>query len=120
MLFCKLTAQDGVNRASLNEKPEGINYIFRDLFKGPSYYAKFYLKLEKLAEEALKINWEKISPAIFGDALHRVMDKKQRRETGIHYAYEENILKLINPLFMDELRNEVEKLKTSPGAPEGF
>jgi type I restriction-modification system DNA methylase subunit len=43
-----------------------------------------------------------------------VMDKDQRRELGAHYTSEENILKLINPLFMDELWQEYDRIKTDP------
>jgi type II restriction/modification system DNA methylase subunit YeeA len=49
-----------------------------------------------------------------------VMDAKQRREMGAHYTSEENILKLINPLFMDELWQEFDKVKTDPAALDRF
>jgi len=49
-----------------------------------------------------------------------VMDKNQRRELGAHYTSEENILKLINPLFMDELWKEFDRVKTDPTALEYF
>ena len=42
-----------------------------------------------------------------------VMNKDQRRELGAHYTSEENILKLINPLFMDDLRAEFEQVKVN-------
>jgi len=48
------------------------------------------------------------------------MDKDKRRELGAHYTSEENILKLINPLFMDGLWKEFDKAKTSPAALEHF
>jgi type II restriction/modification system DNA methylase subunit YeeA len=49
-----------------------------------------------------------------------VMDKNQRREIGAHYTSEENILKLINPLFMDGLWQEFDRVKTDPVALERF
>jgi len=55
--------------------------------------------------------WPRIDPAIFGSMFQGVMDKDQRREIGAHYTSEENILKLINPLFMDELRKEFDSIK---------
>ncbi|MDO4563298.1 MAG: N-6 DNA methylase, partial [Clostridia bacterium] len=65
-------------------------------------------------------DWNKISPAIFGAMFQGVMDKNQRRELGAHYTSEENILKLINPLFMDELWAEFERVKTTPALLDSF
>jgi hypothetical protein len=53
----------------------------------------------------------RISPAIFGALFQSVMKKELRRNPGAHYTTEKNILKLIGPLFLDELRAEFEKLK---------
>lgn len=60
---------------------------------------------EKLLE-ACAFNWSAISPAIFGSLFQAVKDKKARRDLGEHYTTETNILKTINPLFMDELREK--------------
>ena len=65
--------------------------------------------------------WDnKISPAIFGAMFQGVMDKKQRRELGAHYTSEENILKLINPLFMDALWREFDRVKAVPARLDAF
>jgi hypothetical protein len=55
-----------------------------------------------------------ISPAIFGSLFQSIMDDTARRNLGAHYTSEENILKLIKPLFLDELRAEFEKIKKQP------
>ena len=68
----------------------------------------------------LGFDWSKISPAIFGAMFQGVMDAKQRRELGAHYTSEENILKLINPLFLDGLWGEFGKVKTDPKALDAF
>ncbi len=65
-------------------------------------------------------DWNKISPAIFGAMFQGVMDKKQRRELGAHYTSEENILKLINPLFMDALWREFDRVKAVPARLDAF
>ena len=65
-------------------------------------------------------DWNKISPAIFGAMFQGVMDKKQRRELGAHYTSEENILKLINPLFMDALWREFDRVKAVPARLDDF
>jgi hypothetical protein len=57
------------------------------------------------------IDWSKISPAIFGSMFQSVMNPKERRNLGAHYTSETNILKLIKPLFLDDLWNEFENIK---------
>ena len=54
--------------------------------------------------EAAQFDWSGISPAVFGSMFKSVMDKEQRRNLGAHYTREQNILKVIEPLFLDELR----------------
>ncbi len=70
--------------------------------------------------EASRLNWKFISPAIFGSLFQGVMDPIQRRELGAHYTSEENILKVINPLFMDDLRSEYEAIKNNKPALKEF
>jgi hypothetical protein len=57
------------------------------------------------------LDWSKISPAIFGSMFQSVMNPLERRNLGAHYTSEKNILKLIKPLFLDELWAEFEKVK---------
>ncbi|GAA1490984.1 class I SAM-dependent DNA methyltransferase [Brachybacterium sacelli] len=59
--------------------------------------------------QAAYFNWSSISPAIFGSLFQAVKDKKARRELGEHYTTETNILKVIRPLFLDELEERFEK-----------
>lgn len=57
-------------------------------------------------------DWSTISPAIFGSMFQSVRDAQTRRELGEHYTSEENILKTLNPLFLDELRADFEHILT--------
>jgi len=59
------------------------------------------------------LDWGKISPAIFGSLFQSVMNPVERRTLGAHYTSEKNILKLIKPLFLDELWKEFENIKDS-------
>jgi hypothetical protein len=59
------------------------------------------------------LDWSKISPAIFGSMFQSVMNPKERRNLGAHYTSETNILKLIKPLFLDDLWKEFESIKDS-------
>lgn len=63
----------------------------------------------ELLLQAAYFNWSSISPAIFGSLFQAVKDKKARRELGEHYTTETNILKLIRPLFLDELEERFAK-----------
>jgi hypothetical protein len=100
--------------AFLTEELKAFMYIDSTLFKETLRLADFDSKMRKILLDCTSFDWSKISPAIFGAMFQGVMDKKERRELGAHYTSEENILKLINPLFMGELWNEFEKIKTSP------
>ncbi|MDP3744901.1 MAG: hypothetical protein Q8Q76_11270 [Methylotenera sp.] len=57
------------------------------------------------------LDWSLISPAIFGSLFQSIMDSEARRNLGTHYTSEENILKLVKPLFLDALWVEFEKIK---------
>ena len=59
------------------------------------------------------LDWSLISPAIFGSLFQSIMDADARRNLGAHYTSEENILKLIKPLFLDALWAEFEKIKSN-------
>jgi len=61
--------------------------------------------------EACALDWSGISPAIFGALFQSIMDPEARRNLGAHYTSEANILKLIKPLFLDELRAEFETVR---------
>jgi hypothetical protein len=61
--------------------------------------------------DACGLDWSAISPAIFGSLFQSIMDDKARRNLGAHYTSEANILKLIKPLFLDELHAEFERVK---------
>lgn len=63
---------------------------------------------------ASKFNWSKISPAIFGSLFQNVMEPAERRNLGAHYTTERNILRTIEPLFLDALRGQLETADSLP------
>lgn len=85
--------------------------VFGETIQTPVLTAKMRTKLL----DACGFNWAAISPAIFGSLFQAVKNKAARRELGEHYTTETNILKTINPLFMDELREKFVKAKDRPG-----
>ena len=59
-------------------------------------------------------NWSQISPTIFGAVFESTLNPETRRSGGMHYTSIENIHKVIDPLFMDELYEEYESIKSIP------
>jgi hypothetical protein len=86
-------------------------YVNGKLFAETLPAAGFDSTMRKLLLDCCELDWSIISPAIFGSLFQSIMDTKARRHLGAHYTSEKNILKLINPLFMDDLRAEFEKIK---------
>ncbi len=97
-----------------------FRYINGGLFKDRLAFADFNNKMRITLIDCCKFDWNKISPAIFGSMFQGVMSEKLRRELGAHYTSEENILKLINPLFMDDLWKEFEEVKSISQKLEAF
>jgi hypothetical protein len=95
----------------LSEELKKFVYVNGKLFEEPIPPAEFDSKMRQLLIECCSFDWSTISPAIFGSLFQGVMDKKERRKLGAHYTSEENILKLIKPLFLDDLYAEFEKVK---------
>ena len=81
--------------------------LFRDVLPIPSFDSGMRQRLI----DACHFDWSAISPAIFGSLFQSVMDEDERRRQGAHYTTEQNILKVIEPLFLDDLRAEFERLK---------
>jgi len=107
-------------RTLLSDELKQFRYINGKLFNDYLPSAEFDTKMRQTLIDCLNFDWNKISPAIFGAMFQGVMDKDQRRELGAHYTSEENILKLINPLFLDGLWQEFDKVKTNPAALDRF
>ena len=87
-------------------------YINGDLFDGPLRIPAFDSSMRRILLDACNFDWSNISPAIFGALFQSIMDPEERRAIGAHYTTEKNILKVIEPLFMDDLRTEFIHLKS--------
>jgi len=94
-------------------KQSDFQHINGGLFNERLELAAFDRKMRQTLLDCLTFDWGQISPAIFGSMFQGAMEGVERREIGAHYTSEENILKLIDPLFMDGLREEFHKAKKS-------
>ncbi len=83
-------------------------YINGGLFAEHLEVAAFDRSTRTALLEACRFDWKRISPDIFGALFQSVRDPPARRYGGKHYTSEENILKIIRPLFLDKLRSEFE------------
>lgn len=96
---------------NLDEHLSLFPYVNGKLFEEPLPISAFNSRMREILLECSALDWGKISPAIFGSMFQSVMNPEERRNLGAHYTSEKNILKLIKPLFLDELQEEFEKIK---------
>lgn len=96
---------------NLDEQLADFPYVNGKLFEEILPTASFDSNMRQALLNCCYIDWSKISPAIFGSMFQSVMNPKERRNLGAHYTSETNILKLIKPLFLDELWKEFESIK---------
>ncbi len=96
---------------TIDEQLDKFPYVNGGLFSETLEIADFDSRMREAIIECCALDWGKISPAIFGSMFQSVMNEKERRNHGAHYTSEENILKLIHPLFLDDLWAEFDKYK---------
>jgi hypothetical protein len=102
---------------TIDEQLNQFPYVNGHLFEETIETADFDRPMRDTLIECCILDWSKISPAIFGAMFQSVMNDEERHDIGAHYTSEENILKLIRPLFLDGLHEEFEKIKTLSPAP---
>jgi hypothetical protein len=85
---------------------QAFPYVNGHLFKERIDMPSFSADMREQLIECCLFNWKDISPAIFGSLFQSIMDKTARRNLGAHYTSEENILKTIEPLFLNALKTE--------------
>ena len=119
-LFHILDTPPSERMKSIDEQVARFPYINGRLFEGDPKVADFKSATRAILLRASNFDWSQISPAIFGSLFQTVMDSEKRRAMGAHYTSEKNILKTIEPLFLDELRAEFEAAKRHPDALRAF
>lgn len=95
--------------AALDTDLKAFRYINGGLFREPISTPDFNTVLRIRLLDAGKVDWSQVSPAIFGAMFQGVMDDDERHDVGAHYTSEENILRVIKPLFLDQLYAEYEE-----------
>lgn len=119
-LFQTLNTAPEKRLRNLDEQVAAFPYVNGRLFAEPISQASFDRSMRNTLMACCELDWGAISPAIFGSLFQGIMDAKVRRNLGAHYTSEKNILKVIGPLFMDELHVEFERVKTQPAKLKAF
>ncbi len=108
-----LPNDDGRRRdfpASFQTFPYVDGGLFRERVRIPDFSAR----TRSLLIDCGQMAWRDISPVIFGSMFQAVMDPGERRSLGAHFTSEKNIFKVIGPLFLDDLREELEGILDLP------
>ena len=113
MLFQVLNTPEKERLLNLDEALNVFPYINGKLFEEMLPGASFDSDMRNKLIECCQLDWGRISPAIFGSLFQSVMDPETRRNLGAHYTSEKNILKLIKPLFLDELKIKFGNVKNN-------
>ena len=110
-LFQVLNTPVDRRQAKLDEDLARFPYVNGDLFAARLTIPDFDAAMRAALIDACRFDWAAISPAIFGALFQSVMEPAERRAQGAHYTTEKNILKVIGPLFLDDLRAELDRLR---------
>ncbi|MEQ1778039.1 MAG: DNA methyltransferase [Nitrosomonas sp.] len=121
-LFEILNTPENLRLKNLDETLAHFPYVNGKLFEEHLAAASFDSDMRAALLYCCALDWSGISPAIFGSLFQNIMDEtpNARRNLGAHYTTEENILKLIRPLFLDELHAEFDKIKNNTKRLQGF
>jgi len=110
-IFDLMNTDEDKRLTNLDETLKKFTYVNGGLFEERLPTASFNSKMRKILLKCCTLDWGKIKPEIFGAMFQSVKDKESRRELGEHYTSETNILKVIKPLFLDELWEEFDKIR---------
>lgn len=103
--------EDADERKAYSTTLQSFPYVNGGLFSESITIPELDVRARKLLIEIGRLTWDQISPVIFGSMFQSVMDPELRHELGAHYTSEKNILKVIEPLFLDDLRTELAAIK---------
>lgn len=106
-LFDVLDTPETSRQSTLEAELNAFPYVNGRLFAGRLRTAHFTAAMRDNLLDAAKHDWSGVSPAIFGSLFQSVMGAEERRAKGAHYTTEANILKVIGPLFLDDLKAEL-------------
>lgn len=96
-------------KAGIKSWSNAFPYVNGGLFSGRTEVPRFSKISRSYLLHVGDLNWTKINPDIFGSMIQAVADDEERGSLGMHYTSVPNILKVLNPLFLDDLRAKLEE-----------
>lgn len=108
------TKIDDRRTANIKRWADSFPYVNGGLFSGSTETPKFTKIARSYLLHVGKLDWTQINPDIFGSMIQAVADDEERGALGMHYTSVPNILKVLNPLFLDDLRSELEAAGDNP------
>jgi len=112
-LFDILDTSEDKRQKNLDDLLASLRYVDGGMFEEMLRPPTCNRSIRNAILTATRFDWSRISPAVFGSLFQSVMDPEARRRCGAHYTTEENIMKVIRPLFLDDLRTEFEKSRSN-------
>ena len=109
-LFQVLNTPENRRETRIPKEIKRFPYVNGSLFAEHMPQEFFDEEMREALLAASQFHWIRISPAIFGSMFQLVKSKEARRGDGEHYTSEKNILKVLEPLFLDELRDKATRL----------
>lgn len=108
----KVLDTDRGNRQGVPAHLDIFDYVNGSLFAADAPSPQFTTKARRIILECGQLNWSQINPDIFGSMIQAVVHPGQRETLGMHYTSVENIMKVIRPLFLDELEEAFDAADT--------
>jgi hypothetical protein len=115
-LFLAMNTKPGADRAAakIPRWADDFPHVNGGLFSGSVDVPKFSRIARSYLLHVGGLDWTKINPDIFGSMIQAVAEDEERGELGMHYTSVPNILKVLNPLFLDDLRAKLEEAGDNP------
>lgn len=108
LLFTAMSKREG-ERGDLPKWADEFPWVNGGLFTGEIQIPRFSRTAYRTLGDAARLRWNEINADIFGSMIQVIVDPAHRHETGMHYTSVPNILKVLDPLFLDELRAEASR-----------
>jgi hypothetical protein len=119
-IFQVLNTPEDERLHGLDETIASLPFVNGGLFEERLPIAAFDARMRQALLTCCRFDWSRISPAVFGSLFQSVMEPRERRRIGGHYTSERDILKVVQALFLDELRTEFDRIKNNINKLHGF
>lgn len=112
-LFEVLDTSEARRQGNLEDSLKAFPHVNGRLFAGRTDVPAFDSAMRSMVIKACSFDWSRISPVIFGNLFQSIMGEDEKRREGAHYTTEDNIMRVARPLFLDELRDDLEAITSS-------